>query len=308
MTPAQARVVDPVLTEVARGYQNSAFAGMALFPTVSVGARGGKIIAFGREHFRLYNTARAPGGQVVRTTSLYSSQSYALEQHAIEEGVPYELMGDASAVPGVDLGAAAVRRGMNIIGLRLEKAQADLARNASNYGASNKVTLSGTSQWSDSTSDPISAVEGYKEIVRGQIGVRPNTLLVSGRVFAILKTHPKVTDRIKYTSRDVATPDLLAALFGVEQFVVGDAIYVDNAGATADIWGKDAILAYTAIGGVADAGRPSYGYTYRLQDMPVVEDPYQDRSTRSWIYQIADEVVPVIAGADAGFLIQNAVA
>jgi hypothetical protein len=75
-----------------------------------------------------------------------------------------------------------------------------------------------------------------------------------------------------------------------------------------DVWGKDAILAYTAIGGVADAGRPSYGYTYRLQDMPVVEEPYQDRSTRSWIYQIADEVVPVIAGADAGFLIQNAVA
>lgn len=308
MTPAQARVIDPVLTEVARGYQNAAFAGMALFPVVPVGARGGKIIQFGREHFRIYNTARAPGGQVTRITSTYSSKSYALEQHAIEEGVPYELMDDASQVPGIDLGAGAVNRGMSIIGLRLEKAQADLARDATQYGASNKVTLSGTSQWSDPSSDPIAAVESYKETVRSQIGVRPNTMLVSGRVFAALKTHPKITDRIKYTSRDVATPELLAALFGVQTFVVGDAIYVDNAGATADVWGKDAILAFTAIGGIADAGRPSYGYTYRLREMPVVEEPYQDRTVRSWVYQIADEIVPVIAGADAGFLIQNAVA
>jgi hypothetical protein len=42
--------------------------------------------------------------------------------------------------------------------------------------------------------------------------------------------------------------------------------------------------------------------------MPIVEEPYQDRNIRSWVYQIVDEVSPVIAGADAGFLIQNAVA
>lgn len=308
MNTQQARVVDPVLTEVARGYRNAAYVGMGLFPSVPVGARGGKIIAFGREHFRLYNTARAPGTAVARISSAYSSQSYALENHAIEEQVPYELMQDASAVPGIDLGASAVRRGLDIIGLRLEKAQADLARNAANYGASNKVTLSGTSQWSDPSSDPIAAVESYKEAVRGQIGARPNTLLVGGRVFAALKTHPKVTDRIKYTSRDVATPELLAALFGVEQFLVGDAVYVDASGAVQDVWGKDAILAFAAIGSAADAGRPSYGYTYRLEGAPMVEEPYQDRNARSWIYPVVDDAAPVIAGADAGFLITNAVA
>jgi hypothetical protein len=308
MTTSAARVIDPVLTEIARGYTNAAYAATALFPVVPVGARGGKIIQFGKEHFRLYNTARAPGAQVARITSAYSSQSYALENHAIAEGVPYELMDDAAQVPGVDLGAAAVRRGQDIIGLRLEKACADLARNASAYAASNKVALSGTSQWSDPASNPVAQVETYKEAVRSQIGARPNTLLISGRVFAALKTNPAITDRIKYTSRDVATPELLAALFGVDRVVVGDAVYLDSTGAMADVWGKDAILAFTAIGGVADAGRPSYGYTYRLREAPMVEEPYQDRETRSWVYQIIDEVAPVIAGADAGFLIQNAVA
>jgi hypothetical protein len=308
MTTQQARVIDPVLTEVARGYRNPAFAGLALFPYVPVGQRGGRIIEFGKEHFRLYNTARAPGANVVRIATAYSSKTYALENHAIEEGVPYELMEDAAAVPGVDLGAKAVRRGQNIIGLRLEKAQADLARNPANYGASNKVTLSGTSQWSDPASNPLAAVESYKEAVRTQVGVRPNTMLMGAKVFAALRTHAAITDRIKYTSRDVATPELLAQLFGLERVVVGDAVYQTAAGAMDDVWGKDAILAYTTTGSLADAEEPSYGYTYRLSDSPVVEEPYQDRGSRSWVYQIVDDVAPVIAGADAGFLITNAVA
>lgn len=307
MTVAQSRVIDPVLTQVARGYQNAAFAGMTLFPAVPVGARGGRVIAFGKEHFKLYNTARAPGGQIARINSSHSSVQFALEQHAIEEAVPYELLEDAQQVPGIDLGSSAVNRGQSIIGLRLEKAQADIARNAAAYAASNKLVLSGTSQWSDPASDPIAAIEAAKEVIRGQIGARPNTLMVSGAVFAALKTHAKITDRIKYTTREVATAELLAQLFGLERVVVGDAVYDDN-GTMADVWGKDAILAFTAIGGIADAGRPSYGYTYRLDGAPVVEEPYQDRSIRSWVYPVIDEVAAVIAGADAGFLFQNAVA
>lgn len=308
MSIAQSRVIDPVLTQVARGYQNAEFAGMGLFPAVTVGARGGRVIQFGKEHFRLYNTARAPGGQVARISGGYGSQQFALEQHALEESVPYELLEDAQAVPGIDLGSAAVGRGQSIIGLRLEKAQADLARNAAAYAASNKLTLAGTSQWSDAGSDPVTAIEAAKEAIRAQIGKRPNSLLVSGAVFAALKSHAKIVDRIKYTSREVATAELLAQMFGLQTVVVGDAVYEDGAGAMLDVWGKDAILAFTATGGIADAGRPSYGYTYRLDGAPLVEEPYQDRGIRSWVYPVIDEVAPVIAGADAGFLFQNAVA
>lgn len=52
--------------------------------------------------------------------------------------------------PGIDLGARAVSEVSAIMALRLEKASADIARAAGNYGSNNKVTLSGTSQWSDS--------------------------------------------------------------------------------------------------------------------------------------------------------------
>lgn len=310
MNLSQARVVDPVLTNVAQGYRNAAMVGGALFPTVPVPARGGKIVTFGKEDFRLYASGRVPGSNTKRVSFGHTSGSYALENHSLEGVVPYELMDEADRVPGIDLGRGAVRKVQDIISLRLEKAQADLATTAGNYGSPNKITLSGTGQWSDYTgvSFPTRDVETAKNAVRAQIGRRANTVVMGAAVWAKLKEHPTVIDRIKYTGRDSATPELVARLFDVERVLVGDALYENAAGAMADVWGKFVVVAYTEIGGLADMGLPTYGYTYRLGGYPIVEEPYQDRNAKSWVYPVTDEVMPVIAGAAAGYLISAAVA
>ena len=100
-------------------------------------------------------------------------------------------------------------------------------------------------------------------------------------VWAKLKNHPKVIDRIKYTGRDSATPELVASLFGVQRVLVGDALYENDAGALADVWGKFVVVAYTEVGSMADMGRPTFGYTYQLGGYPVVEQAYQDRNAKS---------------------------
>ena len=58
---SQVRVIDPILTEVARGYtsQKAAVAD-ALFPVVSVNTRAGRILKFDADSFKLVTTARAP--------------------------------------------------------------------------------------------------------------------------------------------------------------------------------------------------------------------------------------------------------
>ena len=310
-TPSQARVIDPILTTVAQGYKNSELIGNVLFPVVPVGTRGGKIITFGKEDFAIYNTARAPGANTRRVQFGYSGSNFALESHSLEGLVPVELMQEGQAVPGIDLGSTAVYKTQNIIGNRLEYAQALLATTAGNYGAGNKATLAGTSQWSDLTSgvsDPIKDIEVAKEAVRRQTGRRPNTVVLGPAVFAMLKMHPKVVDRMKYTGRDVATVELLAGLFDVKRVVVGEAVYTDNAGVMQDMWGKYVVVAYTDMSGVADAGSPTFGYTYRLQGYPLVEQPYAERNSKSWIYPVTDEVAPVIAGATAGYLLSAVVA
>lgn len=308
MSGSQVRVVDPVLTEVARGYSNPAFVGSGLFPYVPVGVRGGKIVQFGKEAFRLYNTARAPGAQVAVAQFGYSGLNYALNDHAIAGLVPIEHLEDASVVPGMDLGSAAVLFAKNSINLRLEVEQAAIARTAASYAVGNKATLSGTSQWSHASSFPIQAIEDAKEAIRLQVGVRPNTLVIGAKVFAALKQHATIVDRIKYTSREVATPELLASLFGLDRVLVGDAVSQDADGNMQDVWGKDAILAYTNTAPLASMGAPSYGYTYRLRNYPVAEMPWLDRDIESWKYPVRDSVAPVIAGAEAGFLWTAAVA
>jgi hypothetical protein len=309
MTSSQARVIDPILTTAAQGYKNADLVGSALFPYVPVQQRGGKIMAFGREDFRMYATGRVPGGNTKRVSFGYTSSSYALEQHALEGVVPFELLQEANQVPGVDLGSGAVQKTQDIIGLRLEVAQAALATTAGNYAAGNKTTLAGTSQWSDyANSNPENDIEVAKEAVRSQIGKRPNVIVMGAAVWAKLKQHPKIVDRIKYTGRDSATPELIANLFGVQKVLIGDALYENDAGQLVDVWGKFVVVAYTELGGIADLGRPTFGYTYRLGGFPLVEQPYMDRNTKSWVYPVTDEVAPVIAGAAGGYLISAAVA
>lgn len=305
-TPAQSRIIDPILTTVAQGYSNNELVGQLLFPYVPVSQRGGKIISFGREDFRIYNTGRAPGANTRRVQFGFASSPFALESHSLEGLVALENMQEAEAVPGIDLASSAVNGTQNIIGLRLEKAQADLATTAGNYSASNKVTLAGASKWSDyttGTSDPTKDIATGKEAIRAKIGKRTNIVALMGaQVWETVRQHPKIVDRIKYTGRDSATPELLANLWGVQKVAIGDAVY-ETAGALADVWGNFVVLAYTQTATAASRGTPSYGYTYRLQNYPIVEQPYLDRNPKSWIYPVTDEVVPVIAAQDAGYLI-----
>ncbi len=310
LSTSNARLVDPILTTVAQGYKNADFVGISLFPQVAVQQRGGKILSFSKEDFELYTTQRAPGGATKRVQFGYSGQNFALQSHSMEGVVPYELQQDASVVPGIDLGSMAVRRVQNIIGLRLEYEQANLATTAANYGAANKLTsLVGTSLWSDPTSsDPIGAVESAKDAIRQSTGRYPDTMVIGAQVMKALRQHSKIIDRIKYTGRDIPTADLLASLFGVRQVLVGNPVYTDQSGNSVDVWGKNAVLAITDISGIADIGSPSYGYTYRLGGYPIVEQPYQERNQKSWIYPITDEVAPVMASSIAGYLISPAVA
>lgn len=311
ITLAGARVTDPVLSTIAQGYSNAEMIAGALFPPVNVPSRGGKIVTFGKEDFMLYGSQRAPGENTKRVQFGYSSGNYALVDYGLEGQVPIEVMQEGMAVPGIDHGAMAVRKVSAIMALRLEKQAADIARTAASYAAANKNTaLTGTTLWSDlSASDPIANIETAKDAVRAATGKRPNTIVMGAAVMKSLRQHSKVIDRIKYTGRDVPTPELLAALFGVQRVLVGDAIYSNDAGtAFTDVWGKDVVVAYTELGNLADMGAPSYGYTYTLDGYPQAEEPYYDRNTKSWVYPVTRAEAPVLASASAGYLITNAVA
>jgi hypothetical protein len=231
----------------------------------------------------------------------YGSGKFSLVDHRLEATVPAELQEEAGAVPGLDLIAMSVRHVQNVMALERESIAASLARNAGNYSASNKETLSGTSQWSHASSDPFTDIMDGKEVIRSQIGIEPNSLAVAPKVLKGLRSHPKVLDR------PPATIQQLKALFELENIVAGGAVHHDGT-SFQDLWGKDAVLAYTTPASMEDMGSPNYGYTYQLRNYPEVEEGYFDPNTNSWYYPTKDAYQPVLVGASAGFLFKDAVA
>jgi hypothetical protein len=308
---SQLRVVDPILTAVARGYFSpQAPVADALFPIVYVGTHAGKILTFGPDDFKKIQTARAPGANTKRVTFGYAGADFSLIDHSLEGAVPIEHQREAAnSIPGIDLGSNAVKKVQNLMALEREQQAADIALNAGSYDSSNKITLTGADRWDTTTGDPFDDLNAAKEIIRQQTGVYPNKLIIGPKVKTALSSNPKVLDRLSTaTDRAPATLAQLATLFEVDEIVVGGSVYFDEStNKFVDVWGTYVVLAFTTPRSMQEMGSPSFGYTYRLQDMPVVEEPYFERNPKTWFYPVTDAYKAVLAGKAAGFLITSAV-
>lgn len=303
------RVINPVLSSVAQGYSNMQFVGSRLFPRVPVMTRGGQILEFDRDAFRLYQTKRSPGGTAARISFGYSGKPFALINDSADVPLPREHMQDASVVPGINLGQRAVNTGMRAMTLSLEVDQAAAACNPANYGASNKIALAGSTKWSNAAGLPMTDVDNAREAIRQACGCYPNVAVMSAVAFNACKNNVSIVDRFKYngqagTAASQITPAMLAGLFNLDEVVVGAGIYWSDANVATDIWGNNVVLAYVPKEDLA-METPSYGYTYTLENNPLVEEPYWDAAARSWVYGVTYERVPVLSGIAAGYLIQN---
>ena len=138
--------------------------------------------------------------------------------------------------------------------------------------------------------------------------MRPNTVVMGGAVYSIIRTHPEVRQQIRYKAggKQIASKEDLAVLWDVASVVVGDAISVDEDDAASDVWGKFVVVAYTAVGALSRA-EPTFGYGYTLNGTPLVEQPYWDAKTNSWLFGVCEEWSNEIVGKDAGYLIATAI-
>ncbi len=306
MNASQIRVVDPILSDHARGYSNAEMIGGFLFPTVLMPTRGVKRIEFGREAFRRRATRRAPGTPIRQVGMGYEGKPVGTHQEALQAVTPVEWQEDAAVTPGLDLQQESVDVVLAIIALEKEVQQAAVARNAASYDPANKTALAGADKFSDANSKPKDLIYDYGEVIRKRIGRRPNTLVMGGAVATALGKHPKILDHFKYTSPDSIGLAQLASYFNLPNVVAGDGIYDTDDATTVDIWGNDLILAYVPPSGGRNMRMPSYGYTYQLAGHPAVGAIEWDKDLLSWTNNVLDEFSAEMVGKDAGVLIQNA--
>lgn len=313
MNTGQARVVDPILTNVARGYRHEMFCFQDLFPIVQVPQRGGRIITFGAEDFVKRNLQRAPGANRQRLNVGYEGNPYNCFQQALDGVVPREIMEEAEAVPGISLGTRASRTTMQSVSLQIEIAAAELATKDATYTSAHISTPA--TKWDAANSKPAKNVRDAKELIRADVGVEPNLIIAGPEVTDALQENADVIDRVKHT-RAPGDPgaeiddELLASYFGVAKYKTARA-RSGEPGAFKALWGKHAILAFVGVSSLdaaeASMGEPSFGYTYRLRNYPTVEAPWFDRQCDSWLYPTTSEDTPVVAGKDAAVFFKAAV-
>lgn len=132
-------------------------------------------------------------------------------------------------------------------------------------GVTSSPSASQTIYWSDfSASDPINDIETAKTAVLSTTGFMPNTLVLGYQVFAKLKQHPDLVDRIKYTQRGIVTREIMGSVFDIPNLWVAQAIQnTANEGQTGSysfVHGKNAWLGY--VNPAPEMEAPSAGYVF----------------------------------------------
>lgn len=301
------RISDPVLTELAIGYHNPELVGDALFPAVDIAKEAGKIPQFSRIAFRQKTTTRAiRGNSNLLTPEGLKSIDVVLEEHDIGYPIDYREENDASFA----LKQFAVNTTQDVISLGREKEIATLAQNEALYDAANKVTLAGGTQFTHKDSKVFEVFDKAIQTITRTIGRRPNVCVIAGDVWAVLKNHSAVLEKIKYSQKAILTPELFAELIGVATVKIGEAVTADDEDVLTDIWTNTVILAYVPRGVGAENTHniyePAYGYTIRRKNGLFV-DTYTKDGGKNQIVRTTDIYKPCLVGAAAGYLINKCI-
>ena len=297
------RVQDPVLTNLAQGYHNLELVGEVLMPTVEIDKEAGKIPKFGRLAFRLPSTVRNLRGTSNRLDPEdITAIDVALEEHDVEYAIDYREENEAI----FSLRQFALNTTQDVIALGREKEVATLALDASKYDSGNKVTLSGTSKIASKQADIFAMFDTGIRAVKRAIGRKPNVCVIAGDVWAALKEHPAVIEKLKYSQVAIVTPEVFAKLIGIDTVKIGEAVYEESS-QLKDIWSDAIVLAYVAPRSAERKGtvyEPSYGYTVRRQGGLFV-DTYKENGGKLEVIRTTDIHKPHLLGSAAGYLIKG---
>ncbi len=252
--------VDAILTNISVAYMQESYAFVAsrAFPQVSVNKQTDKYFTYTQaDFFRDQVQRRADGTESAGTGYGLSTASYSCDVYALHKDIGDQTRANADAPLNPDMDATRFLTQQMLIRQEVEWAAAAFTTGVWGTDAT-PSTL-----WDAASSTPIADVETAKNTVLTNTGYVPNTVIMSYKVLSALMDNSDIIDRIKYTSQDSVSEELLARLFGVDRVMVMAGTYNTAAeGATASysqIGDKDVLVAYVAP--TAGLMVPSAGYT-----------------------------------------------
>ena len=301
------RMVDPILSTIAQGYSNTSLVSEALFPIVNVSKSKMKIPVFGKEAFYLRAVDCAIRAHSNRIPPIEISLiDFETQERDLEMALDHLEQEEAS---NLEMYMSQITKTLaDSIALTREKTAADMAQDETLYDAGMKTVITSGTAFDDytNTTDPIEVIKDGLEAVRGKIGKFPNTMVLGESVFRVLMSHPKILDKIKYSSLGKATKSILKELTDIPNIEVGLSVYTNDGNSFTDIWQDNIILAYVDKNekGKRSEFNPSYGYTFRRSGMPEV-DTYNENGGKIKVLRYTDNYSVNITAQDAAYLISN---
>lgn len=323
--PSRSQVhIDAVLSNISVAYiqDQSRFIAQQVFPVVPVDKASDKYFVYRKEDwFRDEAQKRADASESSGSGYDLGTDDYSCEVFAFHKDIGAQARSNAD--DALDLDSEATEFVTQRMLLRQE---VDWVQEYFTTGtwANDRAGVAtgetpGTSfrRWSDyENSDPVEDVEEGKEAILGTTGFEANTLVLGYSVFRRLKNHPDIRDRIKYTSSQTITPEMLAAMLDIERVLVATSVRATTKeGAASPQYafnhGKHALLCHVA----SSPGllTPSAGYTFAWNGvsgglgLPVgVSNFYMDAKKADRIEAEAAWDNKVV-GADLGYFFEDAV-
>lgn len=242
-----------------------------------------------------------------------AEETSSTEDYALDDPVPQDDI-DANNIPGYDVLGKSTEFLMNLLMLRREKRVADLVFAAATYPTANKVTLTGTGQYSDYTnSNPISDLLTRLDVPL----MRPNLVVFGNDAWRVVRQHPKVVEYVKATgagadAQGMVTREQFADALEVERIVVGQG-WINTAakGQPANfvrVWGKHIAMLYRDV-----LAGPQRGITFGMTGQwgtriaGNIADPHIGMRG-GVINRVGWSHKEIVTAADLGYLVSNAVA
>ena len=263
-------------------------------------------------------TRRAPGAAYERTGGEFDQDSYATEEHGLEDVVDDRER--RMYAQSLDLGMVASQRIANILAAEAEKRAAALLFNSSTWTGS-ALTTSVLTEWSTvASATPTADVAAAMEKVRTGSGVNPMRLvgICDWTVFKNLRRCADIKNDIKYAGIDDPTMPwedaarVIAKALGLRELIVAGGIkntaHRGLSRSLSSIW-DDEYFMIAKIAETADLREPCVGRTFAWEGDGAVAagtfEEYREEQTRSQVFRARHDVLEKVLYVECAHLLAN---
>lgn len=237
-----------LLGNISVKYRNSSYVADRAFPMVPVVKDTNNVAVYGFENLRVDPSYRADGSAAHTATHSYSNTTYNLQYHALRDIVTDRQKDNADA-PISALEVDVTENLTDKILLRRERDVRDVIFTTTTWAAN--TTLVSTTSWRFNTTtsgDPSIHVWSAASAIVRNSGQTPNVALIGYPTLALLAHNTFILDRIRQVMKGVASAEVLASLWNLEEVMVGTA--TENTGlegianSNTAVWNNNCWVAY----------------------------------------------------------------